>query len=129
VRAGRVRGQLRNLRRSSDVGDFGELRVVEFDLFIDDDLPMVPVRMTGTDFSNDIREGPVVEVRDPDPSVRPIAALRLDFPPGYAHEVIAFCPGRDAPSALSGRLRAALMVLGPIAFAAVLLGLFFVFYG
>jgi hypothetical protein len=127
VRAGYVRGQIRNLRREAEVSPFGDLRVVEFDLFVDDDLPMIPVRMAGTDFSNDFREGPVVDVRDPDPSVRPIIATRLDFPPHFDHEIISYYPGRDDPPPAVGRLRAALMVLVPAGFVAAMLGLYYVF--
>lgn len=129
VRAGRVRGQIRDIRRSFEVGVFGTITVIDFDLFIDDGLPPVPVRMSGTSFSDEPHEGHVVEVRDPDPTQRPIAPRQLYYPPGYEHEVISFFPGRDDPSALRERLRGVLVVLGPIAFALFMLGLFFAFYG
>lgn len=123
VRAGRLRGQIRNVRRSFDVSDFGEVTVIDFDLFVDDDLPMVPVRMSGIDFMNEPHEGSIVDVRDPDPTVRPIVAYRLDFPPNYEHDVVCYYPGRDDLPPARQRLNGLLMVFGPILFAVLLLSL------
>ena len=128
VRAGTLRGQVRNIRRSNVVGDFGDMTVIDFDLFIDDGQKPVPVQMSGTDFFNEVVEGPVVDVRDPDPAVRPILATRLDFPPQYNHEVISCYPGRDDAPAARERIGGVLMVIGPIVFAAALIALFYVFY-
>ena len=129
VRRGRVRGQIINLRRSFEVGEFGNLLVVDFDLAIDEGQPVVPVRMSGTIFDNEPLEGMVVEVRDPAPATRPIVAHRLAFPPHYQHEVVCFYPGRDEPSPGRQRMLGMLLVLGPLAFAAALLGLYYALAG
>ncbi len=125
VRRGRVRGQIVNLRRSFEVGEFGNLLVVDFELAIDKDLPTVPVRMSGTIFNHEPREGMVVEMPDPDPLVRPIVTHRLSLPWDRHHQIVAFYPGRGDPSRARQRLVGVLVVLLPMAVAAVLLGLYF----
>ncbi|MDA8254001.1 MAG: hypothetical protein M0Z28_33155 [Rhodospirillales bacterium] len=129
VRAGRVRGQIRNLHRSFETCEFGQVIVFDFELFVDDAMPPVPVRMAGMDFQNEPRDGNVVDVRDPSPTVRPIEAIRLDFPPRYQHDVVSFYPGRDEPPPARQWMQGALIILGPILLAAGLLGLYFVLYG
>ena len=113
VRSGRIRGQIRNFRRSLDVDDLGQVFIIDFDLFIDDDQPLVPVRMSGTDFQGEPREGQVVELRDPDPGVRPIQATRLDYPPRYEHDVVSFYPGRDDLPPARQRMNSLLVVARP----------------
>ncbi len=128
-RPGIVRGRITNVTRSIDVCDFGELIVLDFELFVGDDQPAVPVRMTGTDFSSALPEGHIVEVPDPDPAIRPIVTTRLDFPPRYENELIAYYPGRDDLPRGVMRMRGLMMVIGPIVFAVVLLGVFLFFFG
>lgn len=125
ARAGRVRGQIANVRRSFEIGEFGNLIVMDFDLVTDPGAPPTPVRMTGTIFNREPQEGMLVEVRDPDPSVRPILTHRLDFPPHYHFEIVGFYPGRDDLSPGRQRLIGAVVVVGPLVIAAVLIGLFY----
>ncbi len=129
VRRGRVRGQIHNLRRSDKVGQFGSLLVFEFDLFVDEGQPPVPVEMIGADFTHEPREGMLVETPDPTPDLRPIAARRLDFPPKYEFEIVSYYPGRDDPPRSVERLRGLLVLALPFAVAGVLLGLYYAFYG
>lgn len=128
VRAGRVRGQIRNVRRSFAVSDFGNILTFDFDLFVDDDVPLVPVRMAGADFLVEPQEGNLVDVRDPDPAVRPIETYRLDFPPRYEHRIIAYYPGRGEPPPWRERAGGLLVVIGPIGLAVALAGLFAALY-
>jgi hypothetical protein len=128
ARRGRVRGMIRNLRRSSEIGEFGEIKIIEFDLFVDDGQPLVPVRMSGTYFNHEPHADRIAEVRDPDPAIRPIMAHRLYFPPTFEHEIVAYYPGRDDPPPWRQRVGAILMVAGPIVFVAVAVGLFITLY-
>lgn len=128
-RRGRVRGQIRNVSRSFGVSEYGNIIIVDFDLFIDDDLPLVPVRMRGTDFPIEPQEGQVVDVRDPAPDVRPIEATRLDFPPHYQHEVVAYYPGRDDIPQSRQRMNGLMVIIGPIVVTVAAIGLFLAIYG
>lgn len=129
VRNGRVRGQIRNVRRSLEVGEFGEIIVFDFDLFMDDDQPSVPVRMSGTDFQNEPHEGVVVDVSDPAPHVRPIEPTRLDFPPQYDREVVSFYPGRDDVPHARQRMNGLFVIIGPIVVTAAAIGVFLAIHG
>lgn len=127
VRAGRLRGEVRNVRRDIDMGAFGSEIVFEFDLIAEEGAPAVAVRMSGTDFSGQPQDGQVVEVRDPDPARRPLMAHRLDLPFRRREAVIAYYPGRNDLTPAQQRLRGVLVVLGPLAFAAAAIGLFIAF--
>jgi hypothetical protein len=127
VRAGRLRGEVRNVRRDIEMGAFGSEIVFEFDLIAEEGAPAVAVRMSGTDFSGQPHDGQVVEVQDPDPARRPLIAHRLDLPLRRREAVIAYYPGRNDLTPAQQRLRGVLVVLGPLAFAAAAIGLFIVF--
>ncbi len=129
VRAGMVRGQIANVRRSIGVCDFGELIIMDFDLVRGEGVPAVPVQMTGTDFVGPLNEGWLAELPDPDPTVRPIVTSRLAFPPNYDNDLIAYYPGRMDKPANVMRLRGLLMVVSPVVFALAVLGLFLTFFG
>lgn len=124
---GRVRGRIQNLRRGFEIGEFGQLTVIEFELEGEHGTPPVPVRMTGTIFNDEPHDGLLVEVRDPDPSARPIETWRLDLPHHRGTEIVAFYPGRNEPPPSRQWLLGALVILAPIAVAAVLLGVFFAY--
>ena len=128
VRSGWVRGQIRNIRRSFELDDLGQVFIIDFDLFIDDDQPLVPVRMSGTDFQGEPGEGQVVELRDPDPGVRPIQATRLDYPPRYEHDVVSFYPGRDDLPPARQRMNSLLVVAGPVILTAIAVAVFLALY-
>jgi len=128
VRRGWIRGQIRNVRRGNEVGDYGTILVMDFELFVDDDAPMVAVRMRGTDFQGQLYEGKIADIRDPGDGVRPIEVTRLRYPPQYAHDVRSYYPGRDDPTLARQRIRAMVPIIGPIAVAAAMIGLFYVFY-
>ena len=128
-RAGRVRGTIANVRRSFEVGEFGNLLIIDFDLVIDQGTPPVPVRMAGTIFNQEPHEGMLVEVHDPDPAVRPIVTHRLQAAWDRHYHIVAFYPGRDDLSPTRQRLFGLLVVLAPIVVGAALLGVFFAFAG
>ena len=127
VRAGRLRGEVRNVRRDTEMGAFGTEIVFAFDLIAEEGAPAVPVRISGTDFSGQPHDGQVVDVRDPNPAIRPLIAHRLDLPFGRREAVIAYYPGRNDLTPAQQRLRGMLVVLGPLAFAAAAIGLFIAF--
>ncbi len=126
-RKGRIRGQIANVRRSFEVGAFGNLLIVDFDLLIDQGVPPVPVRMSGTIFNQEPREGMLVEVADPDPTVRPIVAHRLQTAWDRHSEIVAFYPGRDDLSPARQRMIGLLVLLIPVVVGAALLGVFFAY--
>jgi hypothetical protein len=123
-RPGCVLGQVANLRRSTEVCAYGDLHVIEFDLLRPGGEAPVPVRMRGTTFSRDLFAGQIVEVRDPDPTTRPIVTRRLDYPPVYNTELVSFYPGEGEPPRGRGRLWVALVILVPFMVAGALLGLY-----
>ena len=129
ARRGRLRGEIRNLRHSTEISECGTIFVYDFDIFVDDGLPLVPVRMQGTDFQNEPVQGRVVEMNDPNPKIRPVEPIRLDYPPAFMIRVVSFYPGRDDPSVSLQRLHGLLVMIGPIAAAAVMIGLFYAIYG
>lgn len=129
VRRGWLRGQIRNIRRGSEVSHYGSSLVFEFDLFVDDNLPLVPVRMIGTDFPLEPREGQIWDVPDPTPDIRPIAAVRLVSPFDSDIALKAFYPGRGDPSRLRQRIEGTFIIIGPIAAAAAMVGLFYAIFG
>ena len=128
VRSGRIRGQIRNFRRSLDVDDLGQVFIIDFDLFVDDDQPLVPVRMSGTDCQGDAHDGDIVEVRDPGRGVRPVPAVRLYYPPHYVHEVVSFYPGRDDLPPARQRMNSLLVVAGPVILTAIAVAVFLALY-
>ncbi len=127
VRAGRLRGEIRNVRRGSEMGAFGTETVFEFDLIAEEGAAAVAVRMSGTDFSGAPHDGQVVELSDPDPAIRPLLAHRLDHPFLRHQAIIAYYPGRSDLSPAQQRLRGALVVLAPLVFALAAIGLFIAF--
>ncbi len=110
---GFVRGRVCNLRNSETVGDYGMVMVLDFDLFIDDGLPTVPVRMTGTDFFGRVMTDHVLDVPDPDPSVRPITPWRVTVSHDANQEIIAHYPGLEIGMKSRGLLSTVATVVAP----------------
>jgi hypothetical protein len=123
VAPGHVRGSATNLRRWEDVGTYGPVQVVAFDLWVDKNVPLVPVRMTATDFQGRVVEGSVYDVPDPDPQVRPLQPWRITHADNSEAEVIAHFPGREFAVKGRGLLWTIGVVLSPLVAAAVLAGL------
>lgn len=129
VRNGRLRGQIRNVCRSVSVSPDGHpLVVYDFDLFVDDNQPLVPVRMSGTDFFNHPQDGEVVDLLDPHPQVRPAEPIRLQYPLHYHHVVVSLYPGRDDRPMLRQRMDGFLLTLGPILVVLIAVGTYFAIY-
>jgi hypothetical protein len=130
---GIVRGRAENLRRREDVSQFGAVQIVEFDLWVDDGVPTIPVRMTATDFQGRIMADSVYDIADPDPAVRPLTPWRA----GFAHNpeddgVLAHYPGRGFGVKEKGLLWTVMIVLAPFAAVALLggvLGYFLHWFG
>jgi hypothetical protein len=98
VQPGWLRGFVIDLRRFEVPCEFGMLQIIDFELSETLRGPGVPVRMTGTYFSNRLREGNVLDVRDETPSVRPIETSLATFSrSGGAIKLRAFYPGRGDP--------------------------------
>jgi hypothetical protein len=116
--AGVVRGKAGNIRRQKREAAFGEMEILDFELFVAEGEPTVAVRMEGNDFSNNLWEGVLTDVRDPDPKIRPIVARRIHFPygDGQKGEMISYYPGRDDPSRSADRNWTILTIAGPILF-------------
>ena len=110
---GVVRGRARNIRESEQVGPYGQMRVVDFDLWIDEGVPAVPVRMTGTDFQNRVMEDMVLDAPDPDPAVRPVAPWRVKSSHNPDYEVIAHYPGREFAVQSRGLAWTVMVILAP----------------
>jgi hypothetical protein len=94
VQPGFLRGFARNIRYSEGISPYGQTIVVEFELWSFDGSPEVPVRMEGTDFQGRITETALMDVADPDPSIRPITTERLLEVDDHRDLVIAQYPGR-----------------------------------
>ncbi|HET9019450.1 MAG TPA: hypothetical protein VFN46_07690 [Acetobacteraceae bacterium] len=129
VRGGWVRGQVRNFRRGYEISEYGDVFVWDFDLFVDDDQPLVAVRMRGTDFQGGPGEGEIVELRDPDPTVRPIETTRLEFPNSPGRDAVSFYPGRDDIPEARQRMNGLVVIVGPIVAAAAAIGVFLAIHG
>jgi hypothetical protein len=129
VRRGWVRGQVRNLQELKVTDTFGERTVYCFELLVAEHEPPVPVRMPGNSFSASVFNGALVDIRDPDPSQRPLVTKLLRFPPHYKYEVRAFYPGFENPTPAQERLTKFGFVMGPILAVLALIGLYFLFFG
>jgi hypothetical protein len=125
VEKGHVRGRVANLRRSSEVSAFGELVVLDFDLVPCGGAPPVPVLMRGTYLEGDIRPDYVMEVRDPDPSVRPILARELRHAHHRRQMVTMHYPGTNKWPTYLRRGMELLLLIGPLMLIAVLLALYY----
>jgi hypothetical protein len=95
VRKGWRRGMVTKLRHSEEPCEFGMLLIMDFELSEDPEQPGIPVRMSGTQFSDALFEGTVVEIADPTPDQRPIIATQVRFS-HYAGDATlrAHYPGR-----------------------------------
>jgi hypothetical protein len=127
VRRGWVRGRIDGLQVHIEADPFGEVEVRDFVLLVDENTPPVPVQMRGNSFNAALSPGWLVDVRDHHPSVRPLQARYLYFPPRFENYVKAFYPGADEPTPLQNRLTGAAFLLGPVLVAAALLLIYFLF--
>lgn len=123
VRPRHVRGIVRNVRITEDVSPYGPMLVVDYDLWTDDGVPNIPVRMTGTDFMNRIIPENLLDVPDPDPGVRPITPTRVTSAHNDDHEIVAHYPGRSASIHPRGLAWTVMVVLIPFAVIALMMGL------
>jgi hypothetical protein len=115
-----VRGIVRNIRVSHVEAAFGPLEIIDFDLFVSESQPPVPVQMRGNDFSHPLFEGSLVDTADPDPSVRPLQTRRLVYPHHPNQDCIAYYPGLDDPNSPKDRMWTIVTIASPIIGAAVL---------
>jgi hypothetical protein len=129
VGRGWLRGQVQHLKEVKATDRFGERIVFCFDLLVAENQPPVEVRMPGNSFSAGIIPGALVDIRDPDPSQRPLVTTLLRFPPHYKYEVRAFYPGFEDPTPMQERLTKFGFVGGPIIAVLVLIGIYFFFFG
>jgi hypothetical protein len=100
VRRGYQRGHIRNLRRREELCPYGALLIWEFELETDKSAPLLPVRLSGTEFSSRLLEGMLVDVPDPEPRQLPLEPTRVDFSQKLdegAH-LIVYYPGRGLRS-------------------------------
>ncbi len=130
VEKGWLRGQAMDVRKWEETCEYGVLEVMEFELREDPQVPGVPVRMSGTYFNNRILDGAVMDVPDPDPTVRPLTPNKIYFSHHFrAIDLTAFYPGRDAVPPRTDRMRSMLvLVLPAVALIAILCVLYFVFH-
>jgi hypothetical protein len=127
-RAGILRGIIRNIRVTHEEAAFGPLEVVDFDLYVSESDPPVPVRMRGNDYSRPLFADSLGDVADPDPSVRPVLARRVVFPHHPNQDCVAFYPGLDDPNTPRDRFWSIVTIVAPIAggaLLALLLGWYF----
>jgi hypothetical protein len=127
IEKGWLRGHAMNIRKSEETCEFGILEVLEFELCEKPDKPGIPVRMSGTYFGNRMLDGTVMDVPDPDPSVRPITPTKIYFSHHRrAIELSSYYPGRDDTPPNVDRLRSILVLVGPaVALVAILCVLYF----
>lgn len=120
AKPGVLRGIVRNLRQTNQESHFGTIIVYDFDLYVDDKRPAVPVRMMGNDFSMPVFSELVLEVKDYDPSVRPIVTRRAHLPLNGPSDIIAYYPGLDAMNNPTDRFWTIVTVVGPIVIGTLL---------
>lgn len=108
------------MRYTEDSCTYGQLLILDFDLWIGEGVPLVPVRMSGTDFNGRVTENQVLDVPDPDPSIRPVAPLRVTSARNPAWEVVAHYPGRDAAVAAPAGSRRTILIVAAAAVAVLL---------
>ena len=114
IEKGWLRGHAMNVRQWEDACQFGKLLVIEFELRETMKSKGVPVRMEGTYFTGRIHEGAVMDVPDPDPTVRPVRPEKIYVSQSYRkHEFVAFYPGRDLPPQRRTLVQAVLAVTVP----------------
>lgn len=131
VRKGWLRGNAFNIRIWDEPGELGLLTIMEFELLTERNQPGVPVRMTGTDIWGRVAEGQLLDVRDPDPIVRPIVTDRVFFSYAQNHsiDIKAYYPGRDTMAPRKSLMFALLTLAAPAVFlVAAVAALRFVFH-
>jgi hypothetical protein len=121
VRPGFIRGLVANIRNSTEECQYGELLILDFDLHAKGGGTIASVQMRGTDFSRHLRHGALVDVPDPDPTVRPIVTKRLYTPREGREALVAYYPGAEGRSRRGERLYGFALVLGGLALVAILL--------
>lgn len=123
VEKGWLRGRVENLRQWDEPCEFGTLQVIEFDL---QGVPAantpkpapVPVRMSGTYFNTQLRDGQVVDVADPSPPVRPLTPIKIFFSHhNRTIELKSYYPGRGSMTQRTSLKLALLAVFAPIVVA------------
>jgi hypothetical protein len=118
VLKGHVRGRAKNIRSSERVSSYGHIHVVDFDLWVDEGLPLVAVRMLGTDFQGRVLEDQLYDVPDATPDVRPIEAWNIRASHDPEQGVIAYQPGREFAVKQRGLGWTILTVVAPVAVTA-----------
>lgn len=96
-RKGVLRGFVRDLRFSQEESAVGRIQIVDFNLHFRGDRLPVPVRMRGSDFTDHLVDGWLMDVPDPDPKLRPITPRRITAPWHEGLEVTSYYPGQDDP--------------------------------
>lgn len=120
VARGHLRGQARNLRASEAVSQYGHVQVVEFDLWIDEGVDPVPIRMTGTDFQGRVWPDQLYDIPDPTPDIRPIEPWQIVVGHNPDANVIAHMPGREFTYKQRGLMTTVMVLVAPFIVVAIL---------
>jgi len=128
IEKGWVRGRAVNIRQAEEACEYGILQILDFDVDAGTGEPPIPVRMTGTDFTNRLVEGHVMDVPDPTPEVRPITPRQIFYSHSNRNtDLKSYYPGQDALTKRAGAINGVLAIGGPVvALIASLLVLHFV---
>lgn len=115
VAKGYLRGQAFDIRSTEYPSKLGIVKILEFELRENPKEKGVPVRMEGTYFNSRLIEHTVVDVPDPDPSVRPIRTDIIYFSHhGRKMGVQAYNPGRDPEPRRVSLIRGLVVLILPI---------------
>lgn len=118
AKRGILRGVVINVRSSTVEAPFGQLQIIDFDLAVDEKLPLVPVQMRGNDFTRPLLPNCLADVPDPDASVRPIRPRIVTFPHSPGYDLISYYPGQDDPKNAKDSFWALVAIVGPVVSAA-----------
>ncbi len=127
VKRGMLRGKIRDVRHSIVEGAYGQMQVIDFNLYTAPKQPPVPVQMRGNDFTTPVRDDWVIDVADPDPTIRPLLTRRITLPHNPGTEVVSYYPGWDDPNTSKDRFWSIVAIAGPLVGGAILVGLLFYF--
>ena len=128
---GWLRGHAMNIRIWEEADEVGMVRVMQFELRENPKEPGVPVRMTATEFNRNMGEGELMDVRDPDPSVRPITPYQIFFSRADRRDgdLTAHYPGRGMMAPRRNLAMGLLVIGAPIVFLlAAVAVLYYVFH-